>query len=203
MKPTIFLDLDEVLADFVAAAARQIGVPLAQLNANRAYGEWSIVPAIARTLHRDDYTEDQFWIDIEKGGADFWTSIPLLPHAREVIDVVQRYDPDFFIVTSPSRAIDCYVGKIRWIREHLGINRRFIFSNDKSMLARYGTILIDDREESCIKFRDAGGCAILVRNMFNYPRLFKGSTVDAIQSNLNSVASVIDRDIGTTGIFLK
>ena len=165
---TIYLDYDDVLVDFFVAALDKLG-----------YG--GISPSVIKCLEQRrvwsmpemlDIDTARFWEELEASGEEFWESLPTLPwgrslyayllegiHAESKIPMKHRVT----ILSTPHPPIGCYVGKIRSIRKFLreSESRDFILTTDKWRLARPDTLLIDDSEENCLKFREAGGHAIL------------------------------------------
>jgi len=150
-KPIIYLDMDDVVADWMKAA-RDI------VNRNWDYGEripekdWSKVKAKER-FYRDlplkarahelvDYCKSA----VEKGQASDLRFLTALPHDYSV----------------PFASYD----KIYWASKHFpDIPVLFgPFSHDKYKHCKPGDILIDDRHSNCAEWRAAGGQAHEYRN---------------------------------------
>lgn len=158
---TVFLDLDEVLADFTGAALAVHGWTRERLECVRDPGRWGLAEPMGMTV-------DEFWRPIHDLGETFWATIELLPWAQQVLELVE--DTDWYIVTSPSDCITSYVGKLRWVHENLNavVDHRCLLTPHKHFLASYpGAILIDDRESSIERFRSAGGIGILFPSTCN------------------------------------
>lgn len=179
---TVFLDLDEVLADFTGAALAVHGWTRERLEASRVPGTWDIDKPMGMTA-------DEFWKPIHEMGESFWQTIHMLPWAREVLDLVDGLD--WYIVTSPSHCITSYVGKLRWLHEHLNsvTDHRCLLTPHKYFLATYpGAVLIDDRESSVERFDYAGGVGILfpspgnsLYEMANDPVPYLKEKLDALE----------------------
>lgn len=134
-KPTIFLDIDGVLTDFEGHA--------------RAGGKMGLDGKL-------DYErlDDHEW----------WVRMPAYDGARNFYNDVKRQGTVKFL-TGPVMTPACYSGKAAWLSLFLKSKwslRDLIIcpSKDKSLLARTGRILIDDRAENVKAWNDAGGVGI-------------------------------------------
>lgn len=113
-------------------------------------------------------TEDEFWAPINAAGRDFWANLKPYPWFEELVDSVSAADPNFYLCTKPSSKADCLAGKLDWIHRYFGDRfRRYFFAPNKSPLAAPGRVLIDDSDENCKGFREAGGIAWLVPQPWN------------------------------------
>ena len=148
----IYLDLDDVLVDFTRRACEVHGVCKdTQLDPIRN-GSWDLVPII-QEIRGEPFTEEDFWEGIHAAGSDFWRSLPTLPWAMELIEMVRDYTRDWFILSSPSRCPSSWYGKRQWVIDVLGYNyNRLILTNDKTSCAVPDSILIDDSERNCGAF---------------------------------------------------
>lgn len=147
----IFLDLDEVLVDFVGGALAVHGWTREQLHEAWTPGVWDMTVPMG-------LTEEEFWRPIHAAGETFWTGLQPLPWAEEVLALVRRYADDWTIATAPSLCPTSRLGKERWLRSYFGpAFDRYVITTEKHRLAGPGRILIDDREETCRKWSLAGG----------------------------------------------
>jgi hypothetical protein len=72
------------------------------------------------------------------------------------------------ILTSPSKDPAAAAGKTRWLQSVFGRDfRSYLIGPDKQSCARPGAVLIDDRDENCDSFRQAGGRAIVFPQRWN------------------------------------
>lgn len=157
----ILLDMDEVLCDFVGGALRVHGWTRKQLEQVWPVGTWSIIEPMG-------LTHDAFWKRIDAGGARFWRGLDPLPWAHDLIDWVTNTTDDWHIVTTPGHSVDCYVGKVRWLKWFFGERfDRFAITPHKHIFAAPHAILIDDKEETVRHFRRAGGRARLFPSRHN------------------------------------
>lgn len=154
-KLRIFLDLDEVLVDFVGGCCGVFKADLATLERNWPPGLWDVCVPLG-------VSEEFFWERLSKEGARFWIDLRPLPWARELIDLVGSITDDWYIVSAPSRCSTSYDGKVRWIKNFFGPDfTRFVLNPHKEILAKPGTVLIDDRDRNVTEFILEGGSGIL------------------------------------------
>ena len=86
----IFLDVDEVLADFVGGACAVWGTTEAEVLPYWEPGVWNMIPPLSRALGLPvTLTEEEFWAAIVERGDRFWLNLRPLPWAGRVIDLVQ------------------------------------------------------------------------------------------------------------------
>jgi 5'(3')-deoxyribonucleotidase len=115
-------------------------------------------------------TEAKFWDAIDAAGADFWAGLESYPWAQKLFHscVVAGQT---ILLTTPSNSETSPQGKLRWIQNNFGGNfRSYLMGPAKEFCAQPGTVLIDDSESNCKKFREAGGEAILFPRPWNYNR---------------------------------
>lgn len=156
----IYLDIDGVVADFDQAVCRWFGRPVLQHYEDGRH-LWRHIG-----LHSDDDIQQTIW-DMPAG---FWSSIPLLPWARQLVavceDVVGK--DSVYFATAAIGSNDCASGKMLWIAQHFPeMARRTILIRDKWMLTGPDRILIDDLENQCDKFVEHGGSSILFPQLWN------------------------------------
>ena len=157
------LDMDEVLTDFVGGVCRLWGVTKPALEATWPVGTWGMVaPLQALTSFSQEKTpagqERDFWLRIE-GCPGFWEGLETLPWADEVVDLVAGLVGDNWrVVTAPSRDVDCYTQKVRWLKRKFGWRfDRFHVTPHKHDLAKPGVVLVDDRESNVASFTGGTG----------------------------------------------
>jgi hypothetical protein len=134
-KPTIFLDMDGVLANFV-----------------KGYKD---------AFDRDAYADDPFTIkQFCNSKPDFFRHLPVLDKGRELFELLKD-DYKIVILTTPMDGmVFCKQDKVSWMRENFG-NYDIIFTADKADYATdESSILIDDMDYNLKPFADAGGTAI-------------------------------------------
>jgi len=167
MKPTILLDMDEVLVDFIGGACEVFGVPRQELEDNRPNNQWEIVSVLSECL-QSKLTLDGFWEEIHEYGQDFWIDLKPLPWAEELLSLVRETTNNWYIVSAPSRCHSSHVGKIKWLKSYFGKEfDKFILTPHKHLFAKRKTLLIDDRESNVTKFMQHGGDALLFASQRN------------------------------------
>jgi 5'(3')-deoxyribonucleotidase len=151
----IILDMDEVLVDFVGGMARHHGTTRQKLRQKQKPGVWEM----HRTL---GISANTMWRPIYKSGLAFWLTLEPLPWIDDLIEMVETFDVEWHIVSSPSLAADSYFGKTCWLKNYFGHDfDRFAITPHKHLFAKPGTILIDDKDENVEAFREAGGRGIV------------------------------------------
>jgi 5'(3')-deoxyribonucleotidase len=191
--PTLLVDMDEVLSDFIGGACRLLGVDKEAVQNERRPGEWSIVRPLAVVLRRPAFSQTQLWRSINNKGIEFWETLEPLPWFEDVVDLVKSFTDDWHVVTAPSKSDTSYTGKVRWLKRYFGDSfDRFIITPHKEVYARPNSILIDDREENIVKFCDPNcerlpcsrGQGIIFPSKGNYRHADKDCPIDYLQERL-------------------
>lgn len=151
----ILLDLDEVLVDFVGAAAKIHGWTLERLYTLWEIGIWDMAAGMRMS-------PVDFWTPINDAGAAFWENLEETPWADELIGLVKSHSSSWAIASTPSYHQSSYIGKTNWLQRKFGPDFiDFHLTHAKGDFADADTILIDDREKTVNVFRAFGGQAIL------------------------------------------
>ena len=149
----VYLDMDGVLADFDQRFRDISGMEPREFE--------------------NKYGRKAFWdlID-EENKVKFWVGIPTMPGAADLVDAVRDYN--YELLTSPSAKKQSYLGKILWVKNHIGSvfpsKPRINFKKAKEkhlvkpQLAKTD-ILIDDREDTIGRWNAAGGTGIVYKNI--------------------------------------
>ena len=173
-RPRIFLDLDGVLVDWHAGAAKLHGISLP------VFGE----PYPLEVNDFTDLTPEQFYAGMDR---NFWAELPPLPHARTLVDMAEDYfGADVAILTKPILTEGCSDGKRAWVAEHLGSQylRKVFIASDKHFCASPLSLLIDDKSKTCDEFVDYGGHAYLFPASWNERC---GTNWDTVRAELHEV----------------
>lgn len=110
--------------------------------------------------HYDKYwtTENRELLDYE-----FWRNLELYPWSLDIVKLVEKYDPDFRLLTACIRNEGCYSGKYTSVKQKLGdkyADKLITCYKDKTFAAaNKNCILIDDKESNCVDWIKAGGTA--------------------------------------------
>lgn len=186
----LFLDMDEVLADFIGGACRVWGTTEAEVLPHWTRGVWNIIPPLSRALKLPELTEAEFWAPIVERGEDFWRSLPMLPWARELVDLVHKLSGgDWYVLTSPGPHPSALTGKARWLRGRLGIqHEQMIPTPHKHLLAAPGRILVDDREDNCRDWYGHLGKAVVFPRWHNYYADYRANPLPIVEAQLRELA---------------
>jgi len=153
MKLELFLDMDGVLCDFVTAGFAACGDTFNPVTYPK--GEWGLWKAL-------NITEKDMWQAIDST-AGFWGKLQRYPWVGELLDL----HDDIKVLSSPHYSQACYAGKLKWHLEHIGPTIELILCKSKHLLAAPGRVLIDDSDENCEEWRQAGGHAVLFPTVLN------------------------------------
>jgi len=157
--PHLLVDMDDVLVDFRSGACAlhsriREGIDAACIST----GIW-------RMAGQMGLSDDEFWKPINEAGEAFWVGLKKLPWYSVLMEVVLSVADEYHIVTSPSQCPGSYSGKVKWLNNLYGLgysNRHLIPTPNKHLFANIpGVVLIDDREETILKFGAKGGKGIL------------------------------------------
>lgn len=139
----IYCDLDGVLADFARGYKDLTGNDTPDYNS--------------------DYNKEEFWEPITNAGISFWVNLEWMPGGQELWSYIKPFKPE--ILTAPSKDASSRKGKLMWVRDHLGqVPVHFRQAEFKQDYAEPNTLLIDDRLDTCERWRTAGGVAINHKN---------------------------------------
>ena len=158
---TIFLDVDEVLAQWVAATLHLLGYDPAVI-----YAHWGRMPTRPWDLCEViPYTRAEMWASIHAHGAVFWERIEPFPWAGDLYERCAAVAP-VVLLTSPSEDPSSYAGKAAWVKRHFP-DAEHLIGSCKHRVAHPGAVLIDDSPKNCEAFREAGGRAIVFPGIGN------------------------------------
>jgi 5'(3')-deoxyribonucleotidase len=144
--PTLYLDMDGVVADFDEYAARTLGVPPSQ----------GIYP-------------DEIWYKLATNARLYRDLIPT-PYAAQLVYQCEqfcnkkKYDLKFLTAVPKGNDVPwAFNDKVYWARNYFATIPVMFgpFSKDKHQHCQPGDILIDDRASNIEEWRAAGGLAIL------------------------------------------
>lgn len=140
-KYQIYCDMDGVLSDF--------------------RGRFEHFSGMYPQEYQDRYSKKLFWnlIDNEVGLV-FWSKMDWTPAGKMLWNFIKPYNPQ--LLTSPSSADQSRLGKNLWVKENLNPPPKVNFRQAKSKhdYANENSILIDDREDTIERWRNAGGIGI-------------------------------------------
>ena len=143
VKPSVYLDMDGVLADF--------------------FGEWAKLSGVD---HYKDINNVEAQLQMVREHPTFWIDLPMLPHAKALIQTVVKNYGEYRICSKPLEGdTRSEPGKLQWIKKHLsGMPPvEVILTADKAKFAKndgYPNILVDDYGVNINSWRAAGGIGI-------------------------------------------
>ncbi|MCP4900019.1 MAG: hypothetical protein GY906_23875 [bacterium] len=178
MLPTkIFLDLDDVLAEFTMTALRHVGCRACGLeDFNPKHGFDIVAQANAMIVDHPlfiDTGEPLFTVK------KFWEAIPRslwaeLPRSKEfgflIVESARLVGREnVCVLTAPIDDPECAAGKMEWMKENLPVwlRNQFLIGSPKHLCASPDALLIDDSDKNVDAFLRAGGQAILVPRPWN------------------------------------
>lgn len=139
----VYLDMDGVLADF--------------------FGEWARLDG---KNHYKDIDNPTAKLNLVRQHPTFWVDLPMLPHARDLVNTVTRLFGSYYICSKPLEGDPrSEPGKRAWIKMHLQNTppAGIILTHNKSMFATNGgvpNILVDDYGVNVNSWQMAGGVGI-------------------------------------------
>jgi 5'(3')-deoxyribonucleotidase len=154
--PTIYLDMDGVLADFNTAAREFIKATKEEQEQAESAGRW---PREKWATLRDQ--------------THFYRHLPKMPQADELVTLARRFRDELNwelrILTAIPHSNDMHEvfhDKFLWIQDYYPDIRVHFgpYSEDKQLHAKPGDILVDDRTSNCLQWRSAGGLAVQVHS---------------------------------------
>ena len=171
---TIFLDVDEVLAQWVVAALRALdgfagysGAGDPRLQPAAVFAAWdALLPRPWDLCEVIPHTRVAMWQAIHACDAGFWKGLDLYPWAMELYQRCSAVAP-VVLLTSPSKDPSSYAGKAAWVQRHFGLDADLLIGSCKHRVAHPGAVLIDDSPKNCAAFIEAGGHAIVFPGIGN------------------------------------
>jgi hypothetical protein len=160
----ILLDVDGILADLFSGACRLFGEDPEALyrRPDMRYDFWK--------LFADALTDSDFYAEVRGAGRGFWTGLEPYPKARVIYDVCSALAPTVFCTACISDP-ECPGGKFAWLSKFTGKpSFGYHITRLKHHLAGPGRLLVDDKNENCADFVEAGGAAILYPRPWNQRR---------------------------------
>lgn len=156
LPPITYLDMDGVCVAWTEAVCALYGVP---------------VPEGPMTYDLHPYfgvSEDAMWARINALGTDWWAALPPYPWFRNLFSALAAIGPRVVFLTSPCTEGHSAAGKVRWIRKHVAPDfRDYVITSKKYLLARPGTVLVDDSDDKLAAFSNHGGNSVVFPRQWN------------------------------------
>lgn len=175
----VILDVDGVLANFAEGASLLHNRPNPFLNPNNFGNYWM----------------EKIWgmpqqEFIEHMDYEFWDTLPLMPDASLIVDLVIKAfgRPNICILTKPLDTIGCLEGKKSWLKRNFPmIMDNWLFGNNKNFCSHSNSLLIDDNEKHCREFQQAGGRAFLVPAPWNFKWMMADSPATSLEMYIQEI----------------
>jgi 5'(3')-deoxyribonucleotidase len=156
--PIIYVDMDEVLSDFIGGACKAFNVTREEIEEHRENNEWTILPALTKATGIP-FKPIEFWSVIHARGVEFWEDLEVLPWAASMVTYLDSLDIEWHIVSTPWGNEESEIGKRRWIKRFLGpAFDRLHLTKHKQLFSRVNTILIDDAPHNIENFTTKSPC---------------------------------------------
>jgi len=170
MYKNIFLDLDEVLVDFVSGFGDHYGYDFEGLDG------WNMEAHIG-------ISKDEFYSMLNDLGHDFWANLDKHTWADDLVDLVESNSADVYIVSTPSQNPGAWSGKLEWVKKNLPAKytHNVILTSDKHLLADIHSLLIDDKQKNINKFKQCDGWAIPFPQLWNDADRYIGSRLEYVK----------------------
>lgn len=177
----VYLDLDGVLVDWFGGVSQLTG-----RDRHRVEHDWPIGATTEEALQVDG---GKMWRLINSQGSDWWANLEPLPWVAELLLLLfserPSFQPTLSILTSPANSVYAATGKLRWVQEHLpGLLDRVHLTADKHLLASPDALLIDDDDDNCRLFIEAGGTAIVFPQPWNDEWVNRHTPIDYLRETL-------------------
>lgn len=151
---TCFLDMDGVLVDLIGGLCKKFNRP-----SPYKYAKWKGI------WHCLEYFGENVFADC---GESFWEELPPTYDCYEIVKLLESNFDEIIILSHPDKHPGCMAGKVLWLQRHfLQFSESYIFTPHKHFVAAPGRMLIDDHDTNVLRFRAAGGNAILVPRPWN------------------------------------
>lgn len=176
---TVLLDMDGVISDWVGSVFDLFDVQ----NREEILANW---PDNSYETHLVlDTTYSEVWKRINKK-EDFWTGMRPFPTNKELFSLLPENKT--YICTKAGTSHTAASGKVRWLREHAKhLYNKFVITSHKYLCANPHTVLIDDHEDNCNLFIEAGGYAILYPQYYNENKHFVNNQIEYVKNRLISL----------------
>lgn len=167
------LDMDGVLVNFNKAACAIIDAPYPPTK----YWWWNDIPNGKQQVDAACTT-------------DFWFNLEWMHDGLEIFKIVfEKFTNDIYLLTTPMPNLESATGKAMWVDKYIPVfNKRLIITRaPKHLLAKPGTLLIDDSDKNIEEFRAAGGQGILVSRPWNKLHKQADKSLEVVKKELEKL----------------
>ena len=112
-----------------------------------------------RDISGQHLNDTDFWDPINKAGYDFWINLEWKKDGKRLWTYIEKYSPE--LLSAPSRQNESRVAKNDWVNKELpSVHLILRSAKHKKDFAAPNHILIDDRIDNILGWREAGGIGI-------------------------------------------
>lgn len=148
VRPDVLLDVDGVLADFVAKYLDDLYALTGVRHTKAEVNDWEIKNA----LNLSKEVELRMVAKIEEEGWCY--NIPILPDAQEGVQALREI-ANVHIVTSPWWSSTYWAGeRYRWLKDHFNFSYKEV-TQTHSKHKMHGDYLVDDKHGTLVKWKEA------------------------------------------------
>lgn len=159
---TIYLDMDGVVADFQARACELFA-------RTDLLKRWPAGLGVDQAI---GVSRERFWEVADRKAPEFFAELKPLPWFDELYAELSEIGPVVFC-SRPTYNPDHVAQKLAWLQRRFGREfKSYSFLQDKSLLAKPGSILVDDEADNVSSFSAAGGHGLL------FPQPWNGSPLE-------------------------
>ena len=121
---------------------------------------------------------------------EFWEGLEWMHDGNEILSIISscvKNIQHLYFLTAPMKNLESATGKLTWMKQQMGINypaSTIVTGAPKSLFARPGALLIDDRDKNVEEFRAAGGRAVLVPRPWNRLHELAHKSAEIIKQDL-------------------
>lgn len=115
----------------------------------------------------EDFSKSKLWKAIDKYNSNvqpFFENLPLIGDCHVLVNYLKNHFEDIQILTASGKTPpDVKEQKIKWAQKHFPDFNIIVVkkASEKSLYANNDSILIDDRKDNILSFKQAGGIGIL------------------------------------------
>lgn len=187
MIKTVFLDMDDVIADFMGELHKALNIPYNYSNYPYKKGIWDILGhQIMLNDELVSFEQCNDCCDIH-----FWHYLEWMYDGRDILRMIldKFHTNQIYLLTTPMPNVCSPTGKTLWVRDNLPeyIKRTIITQAPKHLLARPDTLLIDDKDKNIDGFIEAGGRGLLVPRLWNRAHFCADRTVEVVKEFLENL----------------
>lgn len=195
MKPTVLLDVDGVLADFVGAALGYLHGLTGRWYDADTIRTWEVFDSLPP--EEQPFKEEVYARLKTRGGC---TSIAVYGGAKEGVARLREI-ADVVVVTSPFGGSETWMHEREtWLGEHFGIDRHDVIHASKKARI-HGDVFVDDKTSHAVEWVGywTGGRAVLWHTPRSaddeaHPRILRARSWDDVIEVVRSVANRRDRE---------